>query len=353
MSDHYRVAIIGAGRPHRTEGATGSGMAHSHARGYVQSDCCDIVAVADISADNGAAFAEQYKIPSIYTDYHEMLQIEKPDVVSICTWPHLHAPMVITCANAGVRAVHCEKPMAPTWAEAKSMAAACKSKGVQLTFNHQRRFLAPFQEARRLLQSGSIGELVRLEAACGNIIDWGTHWIDMLFFYNNEEPVDWVIGQIDARDERKAFGVPLDSQAICHFKFRNGVRATVVTGFEAEIGCANRIIGKEGVIEVGWGDPLLRIQGPTHAGWQVIPVPEGIHGESAIARTIANLIQSLTDGVEPETSARKALQTTEIIFATYESSRRRGRVDLPLTVDDNAFISMLETREIRRSGDAS
>jgi hypothetical protein len=32
-------------------------------------------------------------------------------------------------------------------------------------------------------------------------------------------------------------------------------------------------------------------------------------------------------------SARRALQATELIFATYESSRRRGRIDLPLTTD--------------------
>lgn len=33
---------------------------------------------------------------------------------------------------------------------------------------------------------------------------------------------------------------------------------------------------------------------------------------------------------------------TELIFATYESSRRRGRVDLPLEVEDSPLLSMLE-----------
>jgi phytoene/squalene synthetase len=36
-----------------------------------------------------------------------------------------------------------------------------------------------------------------------------------------------------------------------------------------------------------------------------------------------------------------ALQATELIFATYESSRRRGRVDLPLEIDDSPLIAML------------
>jgi hypothetical protein len=41
-------------------------------------------------------------------------------------------------------------------------------------------------------------------------------------------------------------------------------------------------------------------------------------------------------------AARKALQATEVIFATYESSRKRGRVDLPLESEDSAFLSMLQ-----------
>jgi hypothetical protein len=45
-------------------------------------------------------------------------------------------------------------------------------------------------------------------------------------------------------------------------------------------------------------------------------------------------------------AARRALQATEIIFATYESSRRRGRVDLPLKQKDSAYLSMLESGEM-------
>jgi 3-hydroxybutyrate dehydrogenase len=59
--------------------------------------------------------------------------------------------MVLDAASADVRAIHCEKPMAPTWGEAKAMHRAAAQKGVQLTFNHQRRFLEPFRLARRLL----------------------------------------------------------------------------------------------------------------------------------------------------------------------------------------------------------
>ena len=144
----YRVGIIGCGRPWKSEGATGFGMSHQHAFGYKASGHATIVALADVVRANAEAFAAIHGgADGIYTDYHEMLANAKLDIVSIATWPHMHADMVIATANAGVKAIHCEKPMAPTYGECKAMVAACEANGVQLTFNHQRRFGTPFRAA--------------------------------------------------------------------------------------------------------------------------------------------------------------------------------------------------------------
>jgi UDP-N-acetylglucosamine 3-dehydrogenase len=180
-----KVGIIGCGRPRREAGATGFGQGHLHAAGYEASPDCEIVAAADISQSNLNAFLEEHRVPQGYLDYHDMLAKEHLDVVSVCTWPHLHAQMVIDAAESGVRAIHAEKPMAPTWGEAKEMARVCREHNVQLTFNHQRRFAAPFRRAKALLDDGAIGQLLRVEAFTSNLFDWGTHWFDMMFFYND------------------------------------------------------------------------------------------------------------------------------------------------------------------------
>jgi len=346
MAEQYRVAVIGAGRPWRTEGATGFGMSHVHVHAYQKTGKCRLAAVADINRANAEAFAAQYAHPAIYTDYQEMLERERPEIVSVCTWPALHAPMVIDCAGAGVKAVHCEKPMAPTWGEARRMVEACARAGTQLTFNHQRRFLAPFRVARDLAHDGTIGELRRLEAACGDMYDWGTHWIDMCFFYNHDTPATWVLGQIDAREPHSIFGLSVESQGLCQFKFENGVRALLFTGHDHDIGCSNRLIGTEGVVEVHNDAPHVRLRGRGDAQWHALDTPEGIHGNQAIDRGIADLIDALEHHREPELSARKALRTTQVIFATYESSRRRARIDLPLTIDDSPLQAMLDAGEI-------
>lgn len=350
MAQQFRVAIIGCGRGWNEEGRTGSGMAHLHARGYVASGRAQLIALADIVAENARAFAERHA-PSakLFTDYRRMLAEVRPDVVSICTWPRLHEEMTLAAISSGVRAVHCEKPMAPTWGEARRMHAAAMEAGCQLTFNHQRRFLGPFRAARRLLRAGALGQVTRLEAACDNIIDWGTHWLDMFFFLNEETPAAWVLGQVESREERAVFGLPLEDQAVCEVLFTNQVRGVLFTGYQRDIGCEVRVVGTEGILELHNPAPHLRVRGRGDGVWwapQGAAMAEGLHGAEAVSRGIADLLAALDEGREPELGSNRALRATEIIFATYESSRRRGRVDLPLEPGDSAFLSMLAAGQI-------
>jgi UDP-N-acetylglucosamine 3-dehydrogenase len=342
MATNYRVGFIGTGRKQGTEGAKGFGMAHLHADGYVGTGRCTLAANADLDAGLAEEFAAKYGIPKSYTDYHEMLAQEALDIVSVCTWPHHHAPIVIEAAKSGrVKAIHCEKPMATTWGDAKAMARACNENGVTLTFNHQRRFLGPFQNAKKLLDDGAIGTLVQLQGNCSDLYDWGTHWLNMFFYYHNEASAKWVMAQIDSRKNHTIFAVAMESQGLCEFQFTDGVRAYLTTGEHSHEDAAHRLIGTEGMIEVRWDAPYLRLFNAKSGGWQVIEQPDDLHNWVAINRGIADIVDALDTGREPLLSAKYALQSTEVIFAAYESSRSRSRVDLPLTVDDNAFLTMV------------
>lgn len=347
--DKLKVGIIGTGSRKKKPGPTGFAMAYRHAEGYRRLPNCEIVACADIVRENAEEFAKAFDVPRIYLDYREMLEKEELDIVSICTWPHLHAQMVMDCAQAGVRAIHCEKPMADTWGNSKRMAEECERRGVQLTFNHQRRFGKPFRMARELLKAGEIGELVRLEGACGNLYDYGTHYVDMFGFYNDETPAEWVMGQVDYSVERLVFGMPVETHGVFLWRYKNGVFGLMCTGDAAEaVGAHNRLIGTDGVIEVGAADGTpLRIKRKGSSSWEVIDTEgEGLHGPGYIERAIADVVESLLEGREPELSARKALNATEIIFAAYESARRRAKVNLPLDIEDNPLKSMIESGEL-------
>jgi len=335
-----RAAVIGCG-----------GRGRSHAEAYTADPRTTLVACAEPSTEARDDFAESYSVPATYADYHEMLRAESPDIVSVCTWPHMHREMIEAAAAAGARAIHAEKPMAPSWGDARAMHQACIDRGVMLTFCHQRRFGDTFQTARQLLREGAIGTLQRIEASCPNLFDWGTHWFDMMFFYNEETPAQWVLGQLSVEDHREAFGVRLDTSGISWIRFTNDVEGLLVTGDAGFGNLLNRLVGTEGLIEItpgGNAEHPLRL---FRAGqWTD---PERTVGVPVAEHTIAsvrNLVDAMDSGDEPELSSHRALRATELIFATYESSRRHGRVILPIDVDESALMAMLTDGTVGGTG---
>ncbi len=349
MSAKYRVAMIGCGRPRGAEGATGFGMAHRHMAGYANSGKCELVAVADLERENAAAFVHEWNPGACtYTDYMEMMREEKPDIVSICLWPHLHAQVVGDIAPLGPRAIHCEKPMDVHWDAAVRMHQVCQDAGIQLTINHQRRFNKPFLKAKELLDAGAVGTVRRMDAAWHNFSDSGTHWLDMLFYFNGETPAEWALGQIDVRGARRVFGNLNEGQGVVTFHCANGVRATMFSGKDnADLGCFIRVSGDDGVLEITTEAPWLRLHQFAEPGWQVFDTGESIHDDAAIYRGIDDLLECLDTGATPLLSSQNALRATEIIFAAYESSRRRARVDLPLEPGPSALLAMVESGELK------
>ena len=138
----------------------------------------------------------------------------------------------------------------------------------------------------------------------------------------------------------------MENQAIGYWEYENGVFGLIATGVGAKgIGAHNRLIGTDGMIEVGATDGShLRVMKKNSSTWGIIGTNgENLHGPDYISRAIADLVGSLENDVMPELSGERALRATEIIFACYESSRRHARIDLPLTINDNPLVSMIET----------
>jgi len=238
----------------------------------------------------------------------------------------------------------------------------CRERGVQLTFNHMRRFGGPFRMAKELLDAGEIGDLVLMQYGEGNLFDAGTHHMDMQGFFNDHHRAVWAVAQIDYRVENLVFGSHNENVAHGLWKYENGVFGQCVTGPRdaawAVVGAYDKLIGTEGVIEVGPlidqdPRPLLRIRRKGSARWEDIDTKgEGLHGRNDDPgayhnRAIAHAVECLQKGTEPEHGARNALKATEIIFACWESARRRGMVDLPLEIDDNPLVQMIESGELK------
>ena len=349
---HFRVGFIGTGKKPEKCGPKGYAMAYRHAAGYQLLDDCDIVACADIAQENADAFAQEHGVANTYLDYHDMLAKEKLDIVSICTWPKLHASMTIDCIEAGVPAIHCEKPMALTYGECRKMLEFAQKEGTKLTFNHQRRFGAPFRNAKKLLNDGVVGDLVRMEAHVGDLYDGGVHWVDMLNYFNNETPPCWVIGQIDCRKVRLVFGAPCEYQSISHVQYRNGVTALIITGSHAaEQGPPFRLLGTTGTIEIGWKPkpgPMLKYWSTGSPDWVAVDCgKENLHGPGYIERAIIDVTECLRTGRVSELCAENEMKAMDIVFGCYESSRRRGRVDFPMKIEDSPIQDLIDSGAVK------
>ena len=335
MPETLKAAIIGCG-----------GRGREHAKGYAACDNVEITALADPVAESSAALGEKYGVArdQQFSDVGEMLNSQKFDIVSVCTWPAQHREQVLAAINAGARAIHSEKPMAPTWGDSLAMHLAAQEKGVQLTFCHQRRFNPQFVRARQLIQEGEIGTLQRLEGFCPNLFDWGTHWFDMFFFLNEEAPAVWVMGQADISRPKSVFGVPLDWAGLSFTSFANGVEGLLVTGPGAWDRVAIRAVGSDGIIEIPRPDGgEVRLLSASKAGWQSADL-SGVPDGDSTTLSVLDAVSCLRSGEEPRLSSRKAAQATELIFATYESSRSRSRVELPLQIEDSPLIAMIEEK---------
>jgi predicted dehydrogenase len=115
-----------------------------------------VVSCCDADPGRAAAFAARHAIPRTHPDYRSMLADPAVDVVSLCTPPSLHHPMVME-AIAADKHVICEKPFTRSLRLTDEIIAAEKRTGVRVMPIFQYRFQNGIAKVRHLLASGLQG----------------------------------------------------------------------------------------------------------------------------------------------------------------------------------------------------
>src|SRR6185437_12658082 len=198
----YRVGVVACG-----------GIARAHGRGWQGSDAVEIAALADTSAEALAEYGDAFGVSPEhhYQDYREMLERERPDIVSVCSWHGQHAEMTIAAAARKPKVILCEKPMATSLGEADAMITACERNGVRLAIGHMRRFYRGWEEARRLVAEGAIGTPQKVWSLVHDgILNWGTHTIDGLRFVLGDPATEWVLGAIERKTDKYERGLRIE-----------------------------------------------------------------------------------------------------------------------------------------------
>lgn len=343
----YRAAIIGCGRKGSTIDSEDRWLVNydlvpcSHASAYCAHPRTDLIAGASGSEKSADDFRQRWQVPRVYTNYLEMLDKERPDLVSVATHAPLHAPITIAAAQSGVKGVLVEKAMATSVEEAEAMIAACQENRVRLLVNHPRRFHATFHRARQFLQEGKIGDLRMLAVTgYGKLMHNGSHAFDLLRDFCGE--VAWVTGDLKQTDD------PGDPDGRAMIKMQNGVTAFLdfASGQPFEFiffGTEGRMVidqFRDGVTLVNY-EP----ENPDEVGpwFRYRPKREARRHyfnkqpmQPPMLRAVEELVTALDDGREPVSNGEDGLRCIETGIAAHLSALN-GSASVHLPITDKRF----------------
>jgi predicted dehydrogenase len=139
-------------------GVVGLGQGIAHVRGFQYPKESTVVALCALEDEELKAVGDQFNVPLRFKDYDEMLEEADLDVVVLATPDHLHGKQILKALNKG-KHVLSEIPLATKFEEMRQVVDAVKQTGLKYQMGNQVRYAPCVNHAKRLRDSGSLGEL--------------------------------------------------------------------------------------------------------------------------------------------------------------------------------------------------
>jgi predicted dehydrogenase len=353
MTNKYTAAVIGLSDIASVRSVAPSGMTwfapmpRSHVAAYEAHPRITLAGVCDLLPSAIERFNQTWRdaLPDTrtYSDYREMIEREKPDILSVVTPDDKHADIVVHAANSGVKGIYCEKPLATSLADADRMLAACEANGVFISVNHTRRYAPVFVQVREMLRAGTYGKLRHIYALMHQprsmLFRNGAHWIDMLCFWADAAP-EWVMAELEEGfahfDAYRADGgrdAALDPSASAYVHFKNGVRAFLSLAKVSSARTEFTLVCDDAMIDVT-NSTITIVRGPTPLSWsseQIVTYDFQHAWEFGAVHEMVHLLdhEGAPLAAEPLSSGRTARDTVAVMMAILES-HKRGNVRVPV-----------------------
>ena len=261
-----------------------------------------------------------------------MLEDEDIDLLGVATPDHLHGQIVVDAAEAGVRGILCEKPIATTLADADRMIEACERHGVAMSVDYFRRYRPHWNGALAELGDGPLGAVRRIVGNYGGhrsmLFRNGSHLVDAVCWYAGGEP-EWVVGALD--EEHHEYGPryagdggrdpAFDPGGSALVQFDNGVRAFINISKRTATELELDVFAEEGRLRINnqsaevW-TPIPDFM-PLTLTHRTLPVPMTQRVDTPAA--IADLIDAVEQGRETVSPPREARRTLSVLLAILQS----------------------------------
>ena len=245
MSDtKYRVAIIGCGR-----------MGQNYAAAYTTYPDTEIVAIADANAERREVLGTRFNVAALYSDVETLLANNAPDIAVVVTPTKYMKDAVLACAEAGVKGISTEKPIAARLEDADAMVEACRERGVVFAGGNLQRAMNEVQEAASRLHMGEFGNIrgASVHGFGGEISGGGCQHISVLRLFTNaevEEVIAWGTPS-EALEAETDEGLIINGR----FQLTNGLECNV---FGTPTPCRGvDVWTDEGLIRWDWNPPEI------------------------------------------------------------------------------------------------
>ncbi len=276
-----------------------STIAAEHMIGAIRSNGGEARWIVSGKTDHAKAYAQTHGIAKATTDINEMLADRSVDAVYISSTNEKHMPQSLA-AIAADKHVLCEKPLAMTMKDARTMVETAAKRGVVFATNHHLRNAGSHMAIRQLIASGRIGTVLSVRvhhavflpphlqgwrinnagAGGGVIADITVHDADTVRFHLGEDPLDVVamatssgMGAGVEDSCMSVWSMPSGAQVTAHESFTHGFAGT---GIEVH-GTDGSIFGR-GIMTQ---QPVGEIELVTKAGREQIPYsPHNLYGQA-------------------------------------------------------------------------
>lgn len=324
------------------------GVGHQlHAQSYAgalrRTQGANLVGVYDEDAGVGRAFALAQGISDCYESASELLSRDDLHAVVVCSPTDTHARLVMAAARQG-KHVLCEKPIATTLADGQAMVDACAAAGIQFHVAYTSRFYPMLQEAKRLIASGRLGQVVgirggnrgcpplpshgdhpgwlldRGRAGGGALLDHSVHVTDAVRYLLDDE-VESVFAEAGTLLHPN---LQVEDCALLLLKLRGGAAVSVDPSWS--IPASNpyhydlylHILGTLGTLSLDDTRQALCVVRDGIAGRGVVSEPFGVDIDASLVRTFVQAVQQ-GQLLEPCASGLDGLRSLEIALAGYRS----------------------------------
>lgn len=348
-----KIAVIGSGMIAQT----------AHIPNYLKNDKVEIKYIVDPLLERAQKVAADFNIPNAVADYNVVLADEEVKAVSICTPNDMHAPLSIAFLNAG-KHVLCEKPAALNLEQAKEMKAAAERNNRMLNIGVVNRFNTSINLIKDMIDAGELGNVyhvycsfrshrsipglggpftTKAKAGGGVLVDWGVHFLDIIFYCLGDVKVQSVNGAVysemaknmeDYAYQNMWAGPPVYDGVNDVEDFVTGLLRTEGPTISLNGAWAQNIgesamfielLGDKAGIKLEYGGNFKVYSSKGKVLLETTPAYEKADG---FYEEMKDFIESASTGVKSRNHIDNAIQITEVMDAIYKSSELKSEIKL-------------------------